>query len=146
MAMVSYYARFEPDREAGGFVITFPDFDWGISQGNTEEEAREMAADLLAVMIGEHIRQSQAIPAATRRRDRRYRLISLPAVQSAKVELYLAFRASGMRKAELARRIGIPRSNLDRLFDLKHQSRLDQLEAAFAGLKKRIWVEVRNAA
>lgn len=49
-------------------------------------------------------------------------------------ELYKTFRASGMRKAEPARRIGIPKSNLDRLFDLSHRSRLEQLEAAFAAL------------
>lgn len=144
--MVSYYALFEPDREAGGFVITFPDFNWGVSQADTEEEARDMAEDLLATMIGDHIEQSQDLPRSRRRRGPRYRLISLPALQSAKIELYRAFRASGLRKAELARRVRIPKSNLDRLFDLKHQSRLDQLEAAFAALKKRIWVEVRNAA
>jgi hypothetical protein len=68
---------------------------------------------------------------------------SLPALQSAKVRLYEAFRESGMRKAELARRIGVPKSNLERLFDLKHHSRLDQLEGAFHALKKRIWFEVR---
>ena len=47
-----------------------------------------------------------------------------------KAELYRAFTATGIRKADLARRLGISRSNVDRLFDLKHQSRLDQLEAA----------------
>lgn len=144
--MVSYHALFEPDREAGGFVITFPDFGWGVSQGDTEEESVAMAEDLLATMIGEHMKRSEEIPAATKRRGARYRQISLPALESAKVELYQAFRASGMRKAELARRMGIPKSNLERLFDLKHHSRLDQLEAAFRALNKRIWFEVRDAA
>lgn len=144
--MVGYYALFEPDREAGGFVIAFPDFGWGLSQGDSEEEAREMAQDLPATLIGDHIRQSQDIPAATRRRGSRYRLISLPALQSAKFELYRAFRASGLHKAELARRIGMPKSNLDRLLDLRHQSRFGLLEAAFEALNQRIWVEVRNAA
>lgn len=144
--MVSYHALFEPDREAGGFVITFPDFGWGVSQADTEDEALGMAEDLLATMIGDHIKQSQEIPIATKRRGARYRQVSLPALQSAKVELYEAFRASGMRKAELARRIGIPKSNLERLFDLKHHSRLDRLEAAFIALNKRIWFEVRDAA
>ena len=144
--MVSYQALFEPDREVGGFVITFPDFGWGVSQANTEDEALVMAEDLLGMMIGDHIKQSQEIPVATKRRGARYRQISLPALQAAKVELYLALRASGMRKAELARRTGIPKSNLERLFDLRHHSRLDQLETAFSALKKRIWFEVRDAA
>ena len=144
--MVTYQALFEPDRRVGGFVITFPDFDWGVSQADTEGEALAMAEDLLVTMIGDHIKQSQEIPVATRRRGSRYRQIQLPALQSAKVELYQVFCASGLPKAELARRIGIPRSNLERLFNLKHHSRLDQIEAAFIALHKRIWFEVRDAA
>ena len=144
--MVSYQALFQVDHKVGGFVVTFPDFDWGVSQADSEEEALAMAEDLLATMIGEHIKQDEAIPNATKRRGARYRQISLPALQSAKIELYQAFTASGVRKADLARRIGIPKSNLDRLFDLRHHSRLDQLEAAFIALNKRIWFEVRDAA
>ena len=144
--MVTYPALFGPDRRAGGFVVTFPDFGYGVTQGDTLEEATEMAQDLLEGLISDSIDQGGDLPKPSKRRGRRHRVVSLPALQSAKVELYQAFRASGLRKAELARRIGIPKSNLDRLFDLKHQSRFDQLEAAFAALNKHIWVEVRGAA
>ncbi len=144
--MVTYPALFAPDRKAGGFVVTFSDFRYGVTQGNTLEEAAEMAQDLLEGLVSDLIEQGEDLPKPSRRRGQQYRLVSLPALQSAKVELYRAFRASSMRKAEFARRIGIPRSNLDRLFDLKHQSRFDQLEAAFALLNKHIWVEVRGAA
>mgnify|MGYP001558298387 CR=1 FL=1 len=144
--MVTYPALFEPDRQAGGFVVTFPDFRYGVTQGDTLEEAAEMAQDLLEGLVSDVIEQGDDLPERSKRRGRHYRLVSLPAFQSAKVELYLAFRTSGMRKAELARRIGIPKSNLDRLFDLKHQSRFDQIETAFCTLKKHIWVEVRDAA
>jgi antitoxin HicB len=51
-----------------------------------------------------------------------------------------------MRKAELARRIGVPKSNLDRLFNLRHRSRFDQIEAAFAALNKQVRVEIEDAA
>jgi len=51
-----------------------------------------------------------------------------------------------VRKAELARRLGIPKANIDRLFDLRHRSRLDQIEAAFKALGKEIRIEVRAAA
>jgi antitoxin HicB len=58
----------------------------------------------------------------------------------------MAFLKSGMRKAELARRLGIPKTTVDRLFDLDNHSRLDQIEAAFAALGKRISLEIRNTA
>ena len=144
--MVTYAALFEPDRKAGGFVVTFPDFRYGVTQGDTLEEATEMAQDLLEGLISDLIEGGDDLPKASKHRGRHYRPVTLPALQSAKVKLYQAFRASGLRKAELARRIGMPKSNLDRLFDLKHQSRLDRLETAFAALNKHIWVEVRGAA
>jgi len=142
---MEYAALFEPADE-GGFVITIPDFGWGFSQGDTEVEARAMAVALLQTLVQEHIRKRETLPRPTRRRGRKYRFVRLSALQGAKAELYMAFLASGMRKAELARRLGIPETNLDRLFDLDNHSRLDQIEAAFAALGKRIALEVQDAA
>jgi len=51
---------------------------------------------------------------------------------------------SGIR--ELARRLGIPRTPVDRLFDLNHHSRLDHIEAAFGALGKPLAVAVHDAA
>jgi antitoxin HicB len=72
--------------------------------------------------------------------------VELPALQAAKVDLFAAFLESGMTKAEFARRIGIPKTQIQRLFSLRHHSRLDQIESAFAALGKRLHVEVRDAA
>lgn len=41
---------------------------------------------------------------------------------------------------------GNPKTVIDRLFDLTHHSRLDQLEAAFAALGKRLAVQIEDAA
>jgi antitoxin HicB len=49
--MEPYLALFEPDPKAGGYVVTFPDFGDGVTQGETEEEAMEMAQDLLMLTI-----------------------------------------------------------------------------------------------
>jgi antitoxin HicB len=64
---MEYPALFEPAVE-GGFVVTFPDFDWGATQGDTEEEAREMAADALRTMIREHIGSGETVPVSSRPR------------------------------------------------------------------------------
>jgi antitoxin HicB len=141
-----YYALFDPDREAGGFVVTFPDFGRGVTQDDTLEATTEMAADLLACMISDLIQSDADLPRPSKRRGKHYRPVGLPALQAMKAQLYTAFRASGMRKAELARQMGIPKSVVDRLFDLNHHSRLDQVEAAFRALGKEIAIEVRYAA
>jgi hypothetical protein len=51
-----------------------------------------------------------------------------------------------MKKVELARALGFPKTNVDRLFEFRNHSRLDRLEAAFAAVGKRLVVSVRNAA
>jgi len=144
--METYFALFEPDRKAGGYVVTFPDFGYGVTQGETDEEATEMAQDLLTLTIGDYIRESTQLPRPKRHRGPKFRPVSLPALQSAKVDLYTTFLESGLTKAEFARRIGIPKTHIERLFSLRHHSRLAQIEAAFATLGKRLHVEARNAA
>lgn len=144
--MEHYLALFEPDLKSGGYTVTFPDFGYGATQGETDEEAMEMAQDLLMPTIGDYIREGKQLPVPARRRGTRFRAIPLPALQSAKVDLYTAFLASGLKKAEFARRIGIPKTHIERLFSLRHHSRLDQIEAALAALSKRLHVEARDAA
>jgi antitoxin HicB len=72
-------------------------------------------------------------------------MIRLAALDAAKTQLYMAFLGSGIRKAELARRLGIPKTTIDRLFDLDRHTRLDQMEAAFAALGKRLSIEISDA-
>ena len=144
--MEAYLALFKPDRKAGGYVVTFPDFGYGVTQDETDAEAMEMAQDLLMLTIGDYIRESRQLPATRGHRGAKYRPVLLPALQSAKVDLYTAFLESGLKKAEFARRIGIPKTHIERLFSLRHLSRLDQIESGFAALGKRLHVEARNAA
>lgn len=144
--MENYHALFEADRAAGGYVVTFPDFGYGVTQGETDEEAMEMARELLVLTIGDYMREGKPLPRPAKRRGPHFRPVPLPALQSAKAELYTAFVTSGLTKAGLARRAGIHKAHVDRLFSLRHRSRLDQLEAAFAALGKRVEIAVRDAA
>lgn len=105
-----------------------------------------MAQDLLMLTVGDYMRDSRPLPVPKRYRGSNYRPVALPALQAAKVDLYNAFLESGITKAELARRIAIPKTHIQRLFSLRHHSRLDLIESAFAALGKRLHVEVRDAA
>jgi antitoxin HicB len=144
--MIAYPALFEPDTRAGGFVVTFPDFEWGVTQGETETEAVEMAEDALVCILEETIRQRKDLPNPGRPRGKKYREISVPALAAAKIQLYQAMRVGRVQKAELARRMGIPRQQIERLLDLRHSTRLEQIEAAFGALKKRLVVSTEDAA
>jgi antitoxin HicB len=91
--MEHYHALFKPDRIADGYVVTFPDFGYGVTQGETDQEAMEMAQDLLMLTIDDFIREGKQLPAPKRRRETQFRPILLPALQTAKVDLYTAFLA-----------------------------------------------------
>ena len=76
--MEHYLALFEPDPMVGGYVVTFPDFGYGVTQGETDEEAMEMAQDLLMLTIGDYMREAKPLPAPARRRGAKYRPVPLP--------------------------------------------------------------------
>jgi antitoxin HicB len=142
---MQYPALFTPAKE-GGFVITFPDVPGAITQAEDEREGVEMAQDALVTLFEHYIRGGVDIPAPRQRSPRRFRMIDLPAIVGVKVALYRAFRASGITKTELASRLGIAKTNVDRLFNIRNQTRLDQLENAFAALGQRLEISVTRAA
>jgi len=55
-------------------------------------------------------------------------------------------RTARIGKAELARRLNCHLPQVDRLLDLRHASRLDQLEAAFRALGKQLSIQICEAA
>lgn len=142
---VTYAAVFEPDA-SGGFVITLPDFGWGVTQADTEEAAHEMARELILDLAQYHMRHGEPVPAPRRHPGRNSRLISIPLLAAAKIELYRQMQAAGLRKVDLGRLMEMAAPNVERLFRLRHSSRLETIEAAFRALGKDIGLEVRNAA
>ena len=73
--------------------------------------------------------------------------VKLPLMTGLKVQLYNALRDSDIEnRAELARRLHWSREQVDRLFRLDHNSRADQIEAAFRVLNRDIDVQIRETA
>ena len=70
----------------------------------------------------------------------------LPLLTMLKVNLYIALQREGVSRAELGRRLGWHREQVDRLFRLEHASRLDQIEEAFRALDRNITVSVLRGA
>ncbi len=142
--MHTYQVVFTP--ESGGFVVTVPDIPEVITEGGSMEEATEMAIDAMETVLGEYMRRKMEIPTPSRRRLKGSRLVALSALTSAKLSLYSTMRTGGVRKAELARRLGWSKPQVERLLDLKHGSRMEQIEAAFRALHKRLRIAVEDAA
>jgi antitoxin HicB len=112
--------------------------------GQDREEALLRAPDAIesALMCYIDLRREIPVPQATAKGP----FATLPALTEAKLALYTAMRATKTGKADLARRLNCHLPQVDRLLDLRHASRLDQLEAAFRALGKQISVQVSEAA
>ena len=124
--------------EEGGFIVNFPDLPNGWSQGETREEALAQAEDLLDEMILGSMAQNEDVPPPSPAKGRP--VLALPPLTAAKFEAYRAMRAAGLNKRQLAERLGWQPSQVTRLFDGRHASRLDQIEAALHALGRRLVV------
>ncbi len=142
--MLWYPVKLERDTNET-ILVSFRDFPEAHTFGDDEQEALARAADLLEDVLADHIESRRDIPAPGKGR-KGDRLITVPALTEAKVGLYREMRRSGMRKSDMARRLGWHMRQVDRLLDLRHASRLDQMEAAFAALNKRIVIGIEDAA
>ena len=120
--------------EEGGFIVNFPDLPNGWSQGETRDEALARAEDLLDEMILGRMAHNEDVPRPSPP------VVTLPALTAAKSEAYRAMRDAGLNKRQLAERLGWQPSQVTRLFDGRHASRLDQIEAALHALGRRLVV------
>ena len=113
--------------------------------GEDREEALARAVDAIETALMGYIEDRRDVPPSDARTSRGT-AVSMPALTEAKIALYQSMRAAGIGKAELARRLNCHLPQIDRLLDLRHASRLDQLEGAFRALGKRLTVEIQEAA
>jgi antitoxin HicB len=111
--------------------------------GDDREEALLRAVDAIETALMMYIEDRRDIPAGDAGPGRRNAVV-LPALSEAKIALYSAMRGAKVGKAELARRLNCHLPQVDRLLDLTHASRLDQIEAAFRALGKQLLIEIRE--
>jgi antitoxin HicB len=113
--------------------------------GEDTADTLRHAADAIATALQGRITDRKDIPAPSARK-RGQHLVALPAIVTAKLALYRAMLESGTRKADLARKLGVHAPQIDRLLDLDHDSRLDQIESAARALGREMHIELRPAA
>src|SRR6266851_8835875 len=129
--------------EEGGFIANFPDLPNGWSQGEDRAETLVQGEDLLEEIVLGMMAYGEDVPLPSAADGRP--TVALPALTAAKLEAYRAMRAAGLNKKQLAERLGWQPSQVTRLFDGRHASRLDQIEAALRALGRRLVVSSEAA-
>lgn len=110
--------------------------------GETWAEAIRYGAEAVEEALAARISRWEEVPVpdakALAPAYRRNSVARISLVADMKLTLYLACREAKVTRAELARRLGWHREQVDRLFRFDHNSRPDQIEAAVRALGKNI--------
>ena len=141
--MLRYHVKLSKDTN-DTILAEVPDVPGALTFGADREEALLRAPDAIETVLIGYVSNRRDIPLP--RATRKGPFVTLPALTEAKLALYTAMRTARVSKAELARRLNWHLPQVDRLLDLRHASRLDQLEAAFRVLGKQLSVQVSEAA
>src|ERR1039458_6358170 len=129
-------------RKDGKFIfVTFPDIPEAITQGDNHAHALEMAAEALEMAIEFYFKARRPVPAPSRPK-RGQPVVTLPVSLSAKILLINKMLRQKVPPAELARRIGTTRQEVNRLTDIRHTSKIDRIDAALQALGKSLVLEV----
>jgi antitoxin HicB len=119
----------------GTLLVTVPDIPEAITFGDDRADALARAVDAIETAIMGRIAAREDIP-APKAKGAKY--VILPALA--------AMRESGTGKAALAKRLGVALPQIDRLLDLRHNSRLDALERALNAVGKSMTIQIGSAA
>jgi antitoxin HicB len=145
MKAYAYRALFEPGNRRGNIVVTFPDVPEVVTQGRGAADARAMAEEALGLVLLTYLERGMSLP-KPRARGRELVEIAVEPDVAAKLAVLEAFKAAGIRKSELARRIGKDEKEVRRILDPRHPTKLPALTAALRALGKRLVVGVMEAA
>ena len=133
--MLAYSITFEEDGHT--VLVTSPDFPELTTFGENRIEAQTRALDALQEAIAARIHNRRDIPSPSPGGDAR---ITLPTLTAVKVILYQGMRDQDISKTDLARRLGWHLPQVDRVLDVNHHSRLDQMDAALQAIGCRLSV------
>ena len=142
MSHFTYPALLEAGDEDGTVVVTFPDVPEAITNGHGRADALEQAADALGLALLMYAKEGRELPRP--RQGPGLTPVSVEADVAAKLAVLDAFRASGLSKSELARRLDRDEKQVRRILDPMHATKLPMLRAALAVLGRRLVIGVES--
>jgi antitoxin HicB len=138
--MAWYEIQIQPDGDT--WLVTAPAFEELATFGATQEEACIQGRAAIEEAIAGRIADGEEIPAPLNEIGKAGHFVELPAMVLLKSALYMVMRSQGKTRADLMRDLHWHREQVDRLFRLDHQSRLDAIEDAFKALGVRLRFDV----
>jgi antitoxin HicB len=129
------------EQPEGGFLLTFPDVPEAITEAEDVDEALLYAVDALETALSFYVDGRKPLPVPSKPK-RGQHAVHPSALESAKLAIYAEMLSQGVRKSDLARRLGWHLPQVDRLLNLHHASRMAHLESAARSLGKELRLSV----
>jgi antitoxin HicB len=126
-------------KSANSILVSFRDLPEAITFGWDRDEALVSAVDCLDVALLFRLKNSESIPEPSEPKRGEIIIPASPQV-AAKVAFALAFRESGLSRVALAKRLGWAESEIRRLLDPNHATKLDRIDVALRALGRRLVV------
>jgi antitoxin HicB len=133
----AYPARLKPHPDS--IIVSFRDLSEALTFGWDRGDALTSAVDCLDVALLIRLKEGEAIPAPSEAKRGEVVIPASPQV-AAKVAFVRAFRESGLTRVALAKRLGWAESEIRRLLDPNHATKLDRIDIALRALGRRLVV------
>ena len=120
-----------------------PDVPEMHSFGDSKEDAIHNSQDALEAALSFYIDRGESLPKSSRKGSTLY---AYPTMQGMmKLAIYQAMRDQKVKRVTMAKLLNVAPTQVDRLIDLTHASRMDQLENALQALGKRFFMKLEDA-
>jgi antitoxin HicB len=132
-----YPARLAKERNT--IIVSFRDLPEALTEGKDRASALAAAVDCLDVALLFRLKEGAAIPDPSRARAGEVVVPASPSV-AAKIAFVQAFAAAKITRTALAERLGLRETEVRRMLDPDHGTKLDRLDAAMRALGRRLVV------
>jgi len=139
--MYAYPVELQHDGDS--VLVTFPDIPEAITFGEDQVEALLQAQDALDTALEMYVEQGRQLPAASKAAARP--TVAPSAMVQAKLGLHEAMQHQNIKKSALARRLGWHMPQVDRVLDMRHASRLHQIEQAAMALGYHLNITISHS-
>jgi len=136
--MRGYPVNFRKDGDS--ITVSFADIPEADTFGNDRDHALEMAKEALETAMEFYFDDQRQVPMPSQPR-RGQALVELAPSVAAKVLLLNEMLHQKVRPAELARRNGATRQEVNRITNLKHATKIDRIDVALRALGKRLYLD-----
>ena len=130
-----YPVQITPDGD--GYLVQFPDIPEAITFGESVNHAKEMANDALLTALEFYFEDLREVPTPSAPESGQD-YVELPASIAVKVQLLNEMVRQRVKQVELAKRMHISPTQVNRMVNVRQSTKIDTLSQAFKALGKHL--------